>query len=79
MNYIRNAGYVAGWAPDFETNKPVGVTFLGDRSSSGENALTALGNRCVHRLAPLSSGDLIPPNAKVRAYPIRERHSPAYC
>jgi phenylpropionate dioxygenase-like ring-hydroxylating dioxygenase large terminal subunit len=67
------------------------------------NKLTALEDRCVHRLAPLSLGrcegekircmyhgllydrtgvvteipgqDLIPPQAKVRSYPIIEKHS----
>jgi len=106
MNYVRNTWYVAGWAQDFELNKPVSIAILGEPVviwRNSENALAALENRCVHRLAPLSLGrcegqklrcmyhgllydrtgavteipgqDLIPPNAKVRAYPVREKHS----
>lgn len=106
MNYVRNTWYVAGWAQDFAADKPVGITILGEPVviwRGADNVLTALEDRCVHRLAPLSLGrcegarlrcmyhgllydrtgtvreipgqDVIPPHAKVRVYPVRERHS----
>jgi phenylpropionate dioxygenase-like ring-hydroxylating dioxygenase large terminal subunit len=106
MNYVRNTWYVAGWAQDFAVDKPVGIPILGTPIviwRGADNVLTALEDRCVHRLAPLSLGrcegarlrcmyhgllyertgavceipgqDLIPPQAKVRAYPVVERHS----
>jgi phenylpropionate dioxygenase-like ring-hydroxylating dioxygenase large terminal subunit len=106
MNYARNLWYVAAWDCDLKPNIPVGMEILGEpiviwRNSTG--ILTALENRCVHRLAPLSLGrcegeklrcmyhgmlygrsgavveipgqNQIPQLAKVRAYPIVERHS----
>jgi vanillate O-demethylase monooxygenase subunit len=106
MNYIRNTWYVAGWAQDFTPERPVGLTLLGTPVVIWRNAdgvLSALEDRCVHRLAPLSLGrcegaklrcmyhgllydragavieipgqDLIPPQAKVRVYPVCEKHS----
>lgn len=105
MTYARNAWYVAAWSCDLEVAKPFAITILGDpvviyRSESGR--LTALEDRCVHRLAPLSLGrcegerlrcmyhgllfdpdgkvveipgqDLVPPQAKVRSYPVVDRH-----
>lgn len=106
MSYVRNTWYVAGWAQDFATNKPVGMSILAEPIviwRNCEGALTALEDRCVHRLAPLSLGrcegqklrcmyhgllydrtgvvteipgqDLIPPHAKVRVYPVCEKHS----
>jgi phenylpropionate dioxygenase-like ring-hydroxylating dioxygenase large terminal subunit len=106
MNYVKNAWYVAGWAQDFVANKPVSIPILAEPIviwRGSDNVLTALEDRCVHRLAPLSLGrcegqklrcmyhgllydrtgavteipgqDLIPPHAKVRAYPVCEEHS----
>jgi len=106
MNYVRNTWYVAGWAQDFAVDKPVGITLLGEPVviwRGADNVLTALEDRCVHRLAPLSLGrcegarlrcmyhgllydrqgavteipgqDVIPPHAKVKTYPVCERHS----
>ncbi len=105
MAYVRNAWYVAAWSCDLEVAKPFAISILGEpivmwRSDSGR--LSALEDRCVHRLAPLSLGrcegdqlrcmyhgllfnpdgkvaeipgqDLIPAQAKVRAYPVVERH-----
>jgi phenylpropionate dioxygenase-like ring-hydroxylating dioxygenase large terminal subunit len=105
MAYVRNAWYVAAWSQDIVTTKPFAVQMLGEplviwRSESGR--LTALEDRCVHRLAPLHLGrcegehlrcmyhgllydkagavveipgqDEIPPKARVRAYPVAERH-----
>ncbi len=59
MNYVRNAWYVASWAHDLKPNLPVGMRILDEpivlwRNSEG--ALTALQDRCVHRMAPLSLG-----------------------
>ncbi len=106
MSYVRNTWYVAGWSQDFTPERPVGTTLLGEPIviwRNADNVLTALADRCVHRLAPLSLGrcegaklrcmyhgllydrggavteipgqDLIPPQAKVRAYPVCEKHS----
>lgn len=57
-NLIRNCWYVAGWSHDFG-GKPEHRMLLGEpivlfRKSDG--AITALHDRCVHRLAPLSLG-----------------------
>ncbi len=57
MGYVRNAWYVASWVQDLEDEKPFAITILDEaivifRSASGR--LTALEDRCVHRLAPLS-------------------------
>lgn len=106
MPYVRNLWYVAAWAHDLKPAKAVGIQLLGElmvlwRSESGK--ISALEDRCVHRLAPLSLGrcegekircmyhglvydasgavteipgqELIPPQAKVRAYPVVEKHS----
>ncbi len=106
MNYVRNTWYVAGWAQDFVPGKPVGMTLLGEPIviwRGADAVLSALEDRCVHRLAPLSLGrcegarlrcmyhgllydrsgtvaeipgqDVIPPHARVRAYPVCEKHS----
>ena len=109
MTYVRNAWYVAAWSRDIEAAKPFAVSILGEpvvvwRSESG--ALSALEDRCVHRLAPLSLGrceganlrcmyhgilfapdgqaleipgqDLVPAKARVRSYPVADRHDWAW-
>jgi vanillate O-demethylase monooxygenase subunit len=58
-SYVRNAWYVASWTHDLKPATPLGVHILGERivlwrNSSG--VVTALEDRCVHRLAPLSLG-----------------------
>jgi phenylpropionate dioxygenase-like ring-hydroxylating dioxygenase large terminal subunit len=106
VRYARNLWYVAAWAHDLKPLQPVGIRILGElvvlwRNESGR--ITALEDRCVHRLAPLSLGrcegekircmyhglvydasgavteipgqDLIPPQARVRVYPVVEKHS----
>ena len=106
MNYAKNLWYVAAWTHDLKANMPVAVKILGEpivvwRNSAG--AVTALEDRCVHRLAPLSLGrcegeklrcmyhgllyepsgavceipgqDVIPTQARVRRYPVVEKHS----
>lgn len=106
MSYVRNAWYVASWTHDLKPNVPVAMHILGEplvvwRNSSG--TLTALQDRCVHRMAPLSLGRCegenlrcmyhgllfdrsgsvieipgqakIPEQAKVRSFPVAERHS----
>lgn len=103
--YVRNAWYVAGWSHELEAAKPFAVSILDEpiaiyRGESGR--LTALEDRCVHRLAPLSLGrcegdrlrcmyhgllydpdgkvaeipgqDLVPKHARVKSYPIADRH-----
>jgi len=59
MTYVRNAWYVAAWSCDLEVATPFAVSILGEpiviwRSPGGR--LSALADRCVHRLAPLSLG-----------------------
>jgi nitrite reductase/ring-hydroxylating ferredoxin subunit len=106
MNYVRNCWYVAGWAQDLSADAPLGVRILDDPIvlwRTGEDKVSALEDRCVHRLAPLSLGrceggnlrclyhgllfdaagtvveipgqDIIPPQARVRSYPVVELHS----
>lgn len=58
MKYVRSAWYVAAWSQDVPEDKPVAVSILGEpivlwRSAQ---AVVALEDRCVHRLAPLSLG-----------------------
>ncbi len=105
MTYVRNAWYVAAWSRDIEVAKPFAVSILGEPVvvwRAEDRALSALEDRCVHRLAPLSLGrceganlrcmyhgmlfapdgkaleipgqDLIPAKARVRAYPVIDRH-----
>lgn len=57
--YVKNAWYVAAWAHELAAQRPLGVRILDEpiviwRTSVGK--LTALEDRCVHRLAPLSLG-----------------------
>lgn len=59
--YVRNCWYVAGWCTEFPRGRPVAITMLDEplvfyRTSSG--SLAALEDRCVHRLAPLSHGQI---------------------
>lgn len=106
MNCAKNLWYVAAWNYDLKPSTLLAVRILGEpivlwRNQSGE--ITALEDRCVHRLAPLSLGrcegerlrcmyhgllydrsgvvveipgqDIIPTQARVRAYPAIEKHS----
>jgi vanillate O-demethylase monooxygenase subunit len=106
MSYVRNAWYVAGWTRDLEAEAPAAIHILGEpivlwRGTDG--IVTALEDRCVHRLAPLSLGrcegdklrcmyhgllfdrsgtvveipgqDIVPGQARVKSYPVIERHS----
>ena len=57
--YVRNSWYMAGWARDFVADTPPAITLLDEplviyRQSDGR--LTAMEDRCCHRLAPLSHG-----------------------
>lgn len=59
--FIRNAWYVAATSAECVTERPLGRTLLGEkvvlfRTPEGEAA--ALEDRCCHRLAPLSLGDV---------------------
>jgi vanillate O-demethylase monooxygenase subunit len=106
MNYVRNCWYVAGWAQDLSADGPLAVRILDEPIvlwRTGDGGVSALEDRCVHRLAPLSLGrceagqlrcmyhgllfdadgavveipgqDMIPPQARVRSYPVVEKHS----
>ena len=57
--WLRDAWYMAGWAKDFPSDRPVAVTLLDEplvfyRQADGR--ITAFEDRCCHRLAPLSLG-----------------------
>ena len=59
--FIRNGWYAASWSKDLAA-KPVARTFLGDkvvlfRGDDGRPA--ALEDRCCHRAAPLSAGEVV--------------------
>ena len=59
--FVRNGWYAASWSKDL-TGKPVARTFLGDkvvlyRGADGRPA--ALEDRCCHRAAPLSLGEVV--------------------
>ena len=57
-SYVRDAWYVAGWSADLAPATPFAITILGEPIVlwRGENAIHALADRCVHRMAPLSLG-----------------------
>jgi vanillate O-demethylase monooxygenase subunit len=60
-SFLRNSWYVAGWSHHFNAGELVARTIVGERivlyrTSSG--AVTALEDRCCHRMAPLSRGRL---------------------
>lgn len=60
--FLRNAWYMAGWAADFSTGRLVHRTMLGEPLviyRLGDGKLAALEDRCAHRFAPLSMGQLI--------------------
>ena len=102
--FLRNRWYAAAQSESLRTN-PMGLQLLNEqivifRKENG--SVVALEDRCVHRQAPLSRGEvvgdllqcayhglcfdgsgncvrvpsqkLIPPNARVRHYPVTERH-----
>ena len=59
--YVRNCWYVAGWDKDFATAVPTAKVMLDEplvfyRQADG--TITALEDRCCHRLAPLSHGQV---------------------
>jgi len=59
MRYVRNCWYVVAWGTDLEPEKPLAVSVLGERIviwQAADGNLSALEDRCVHRLAPLSLG-----------------------
>jgi phenylpropionate dioxygenase-like ring-hydroxylating dioxygenase large terminal subunit len=105
--YLRNAWYVAGWSDDLADGKLLARTIMKEpivfyRLPDGNVA--ALQDRCPHRFAPLSMGQIvngdriqcpyhglefgpsgactlnphgtknIPPRARVRSYPVIEKH-----
>jgi phenylpropionate dioxygenase-like ring-hydroxylating dioxygenase large terminal subunit len=57
MMFLRNCWYVAGWSHDIAADRLVSRTMLGEpivlyRKRDG--SVTALEDRCCHRLAPLN-------------------------
>jgi len=107
--YVYNCWYAAGWAHDFpaeglRAQELLDVPLVFYRKADG--GLVALEDRCSHRLAPLSAGQIegddlrclyhglkfdpsgrcveipgqpqIPASARVRSYPVVERHSVAW-
>ena len=106
--YLHNAWYVAAWSEAVGENGVLGLTILKQpvvlyRQGKGE--IVALEDRCAHRFAPLSMGQVvggnriqcpyhgleydktgvcvlqphgnknIPSRARVRSYPVLEKHS----
>lgn len=57
MGYVRNAWYVAAWDHEV-TDAPSAVGILGEPIVlwRGQDGIHAFEDRCVHRMAPLSSG-----------------------
>ena len=58
--FLRNAWYAASWSKDL-TDSPLGRVFLGDSVvlfRDGQGHAAALEDRCCHRAAPLSLGEL---------------------
>ncbi|MEP4248042.1 Rieske 2Fe-2S domain-containing protein [Tateyamaria sp.] len=64
MNFVRNSWYVAGWSKSFDATlhslEITGQRIVMYRASTGK--LTALEDRCPHRLLPLSKGKLVDDN-----------------
>lgn len=59
--FLKNGWYAASWAKDLGW-KPVARRFLGESVvlfRTGEGKAAALEDRCCHRAAPLSSGEVI--------------------
>lgn len=59
--FVRNAWYIAGWADEVGSDKPLGRTIAGTKIvmfRDGQGALCALRDRCSHRLVPLSMGTI---------------------
>lgn len=57
--YVRNTWYVAAWSPDLNGMQPLAMKILSERLvlyRTGSGRVTALEDRCIHRLAPLSLG-----------------------
>ena len=104
MHFLRNCWYVAGF-PEEIREKPFSRKMLNEsvlmyRGSDGR--VTAMDNRCPHRMAPLDAGEVkddiircayhglrfnregvcvhlpdggaAPPRAKLKVYPVLERH-----
>jgi len=62
-SYLRNAWYAAFWAQDLPSGKPTARTILNEpivffRKADG--TVAALTDRCAHRFAPLSMGEVLP-------------------
>ena len=107
--FLRDCWYAAGWSRDLRAAEITAIMLLGEalalyRGANGK--LVALEDRCCHRLAPLSKGEIegndlrcmdhglkfdgagrcieipgqnaIPAQARVRSYPIVEKHSIAW-
>ncbi len=59
--FIRNAWYVAAFSSECNSDTPLARTLLSERVvlfRTPEGHAVALEDRCCHRLAPLSLGDL---------------------
>ena len=59
--FIRNGWYAASWSKDL-TAKPLARTFLGERIvlfRGADGRPAALEDRCCHRAAPLSAGEVV--------------------
>lgn len=64
MSFVRNAWYVAGWSVEFESDIQ-SLEITGQRLAmfrNGSGVLSALEDRCPHRLLPLSKGKRVGDN-----------------
>ncbi len=60
--FVRNAWYMAGWLQDFAADAITHKTLLGEPIAifrTGDGQWIALEDRCVHRFAPLSRGQIV--------------------
>jgi len=63
--YLHNAWYVAAWADELADGKVLGRTFLNEPVvlyRQGDGTVVALDERCPHRFAPLSMGQVLDGN-----------------
>jgi phenylpropionate dioxygenase-like ring-hydroxylating dioxygenase large terminal subunit len=59
--FLRNCWYMAGWQSEFPMNRPTARTIAGEALvfyRRGNNELVVMDDRCPHRLAPLSRGQV---------------------
>lgn len=61
MNYIRNCWYVVGWSHDYQPGKLQALSVINEplvAYRKADGGLVVMEDRCCHRLAPLSLGQI---------------------